>query len=34
VALIRRHQEPLPAAWRGRREGRLLAALQAADRNH
>lgn len=28
VELIRRHQDPLPAAWR---EARLLAALQAAD---
>jgi hypothetical protein len=31
VELIRRHQEPLPVAWHGTREGQLLAALQTAD---
>jgi hypothetical protein len=34
VELIRRHQEPLPVAWQGTREGQLLAALQAADGDH
>jgi len=31
VALIRYHQDPVPEAWRGSREGELLAALKAAD---
>ncbi len=31
VALIRHHQDPLPAEWQGTREGELLAALKAAD---
>lgn len=34
VELIRRHQEPPPMVWHGTREGHLLAALQAADRDH
>lgn len=31
VALIRHHQGPVPKAWRGSRQGELLAALKAAD---
>jgi len=31
VALIRHHQDPLPAEWQGTREGELLTALKTAD---